>query len=141
MATKFASPLETLLPLQRALESAMKNNWFGMNTTSRGAYPPVNVFRENDDYVIVTEIPGIRREDLDVQVKHDQVRLSGRKEIRYGENASIHRRERDHGGFDRTITVPFQIDADNVKAEYRNGILALRIPRAEADKPRSISIA
>jgi Hsp20/alpha crystallin family len=54
--------------------------------------------------------------------------------------ASVHRRERVWGGFDRTLSVPIQIDPDAVKAEYRNGVLALFIPRAESDKPRSIKI-
>ena len=52
----------------------------------------------------------------------------------------MHRRERVWGGFDRTLSVPIQIDPDAVKAEYRNGVLSLFIPRAESDKPRSIKI-
>ena len=55
--------------------------------------------------------------------------------------ASPHRRERIAGSFDRTITLPIRIDPDRIKAEYRDGILALFIPRAESDKPRSIKIA
>lgn len=142
MAARFSSPLETLLGLQRALDETMRGNGLGMDTTtSRGAFPPVNIFQQSDNYVVVTEIPGIRREDLDVQVKQNKVRLSGKKTIGYGENVSLHRRERDYGTFDRTITVPFEIDADKVRAEYRNGILALWVPRSEADKPRSISIS
>jgi HSP20 family protein len=52
----------------------------------------------------------------------------------------VHRRERLAGNFDRAITVPVEIDADQVKAEYRDGILALYLPRAERDKPKTISI-
>jgi HSP20 family protein len=55
--------------------------------------------------------------------------------------ASLHRRERLSGEFDRAVTIPIQIDADQVKAEYRNGMLALFLPRAERDKPKSISIS
>jgi HSP20 family protein len=53
---------------------------------------------------------------------------------------SVHRRERLTGRFDRAITIPVQIDADKVKAEYREGVLALFLPRAEKDKPRSVKI-
>ena len=56
------------------------------------------------------------------------------------DKASPHRRERIAGSFDRTITLPIRIDPDRIKAEYRDGILALLIPRAESDKPRSIKI-
>ena len=55
-------------------------------------------------------------------------------------DASLHRRERREGHFDRTITIPIEVDADRVKAEYRDGILSLLLPRAERDKPNSITI-
>ncbi len=142
MVTRFYSPLETLLGLQKALEDSMATEWFGpAATTSRGAYPPINVFQDNDDYVIIAEIPGAKREDLEIQVKKNQVRLSGKKVVDYGEKASLHRRERNSGHFDRVITIPFEVDSEGVKAEYRNGILALSIPRAESDKPRVVNIA
>jgi HSP20 family protein len=68
------------------------------------------------------------------------VRISGKKAIAYPEGVSLHRRERLTGSFDRTLTVPMQIDAEGIKAEYRDGVLALFIPRAESDKPRTIRI-
>lgn len=141
MVTRFSSPLETLLGLQRALEEARTEDWFGPTaTTSRGAYPPVNVFQDNDDYVVIAEIPGAKREDLEIQVKNNQVRLSGKKVIDYGKKASLHRRERGSGHFDRTISIPYQVDSEGIKAEFRNGILALFIPRAASDKPRVVNI-
>ena len=63
-----------------------------------------------------------------------------RKSLSYDEQASVHRRERVSGSFDRTITLPIRIDPDGIRAEYREGILALFIPRAESDKPRAIKI-
>jgi HSP20 family protein len=141
MITRFSTPLQELLGIQKALEEARAADWFGpAATTSRGAFPPVNVFQDNDNYVIITEIPGAKREDLDIQVQKNHVRLSGKKVINYGENASIHRSERDSGRFDRTISIPFDVDAEGVKAEYRDGILALFIPRAEHEKPRTVNI-
>jgi HSP20 family protein len=69
------------------------------------------------------------------------LRIAGKKTVEYPEKASLHRRERLSGEFDRAITLPVAIDADRVKAEYRNGMLALFLPRAESDKPKSIKIA
>jgi HSP20 family protein len=69
------------------------------------------------------------------------IRITGRKLVEYGERASLHRRERMAGSFDRTVTVPVQIDADNIRAECRDGVLALYLPRAEVDKPRTIAIS
>jgi len=60
--------------------------------------------------------------------------------IQYPEGASLHRRERDAGSFDRTLAVPVEVDVDRVQAEYNNGVLALLLPRAERDKPKTITI-
>jgi HSP20 family protein len=90
--------------------------------------------------VLIAEVPGVNKSDLDVQVKGRTIRLSGTKAVKYGENASLHRRERLAGRFDRSLTLPVEVDGDGVKAECRDGFLALFLPRAERDKPRSIKI-
>ena len=77
----------------------------------------------------------------EIEAKENTIRISGKKTIAYGEQASVHRRERVAGVFDRTLSVPIRIEPDGVKAEYRDGVLALLIPRAEADKPRTIKIS
>jgi HSP20 family molecular chaperone IbpA len=86
-------------------------------------------------------VPGIAKSDLEIQVKGNIIRLAGAKSVNYPEKASLHRRERLAGRFDRAVTLPVEIDADGVKAECRDGILALFLPRAERDKPKSIRIA
>ena len=94
----------------------------------------------SDSLVAILELAGVNKSDLEIQAKDNTIHISGRKEAAYKEGASVHRRERVSGVFDRTSTVPIQIDADRIKAEYRDGVLALFIPRAESDKPRTISI-
>jgi HSP20 family protein len=133
-------PFAALLAVQRAMESATRNDWFGNLTAGRGAYPPVNVFEENGDFVLVAELPGVKKEDLDIQVKGDTVRLRGKKSVDYADDASVHRRERVGGDFDRTLTLPAQLEIGKVSAEYRDGVLTLRLPRAENEKPRSVTI-
>lgn len=134
-------PFESLFNLQRALDASRASDWLARGPSGRGAYPPLNIFRKGDDLVVITELPGIRREDVDVQVHGDRLRISGKKAVQYDEGASLHRRERREGRFDRTITIPMEVDAERVKAEYRDGILALLLPRAERDKPKSITIS
>lgn len=140
MVFRLTDPFSTLLSVQRAMDEAMRSDWFGTRTTGRGAYPFINVFRKGDDFVIVSEIPGVKKEDLDVQVKGDEVRISGKKAVAYDESASVHRRERSSGQFDRTLTLPAQINAESVKAEFKNGILAVHLPRAESEKARNVTI-
>jgi HSP20 family protein len=140
MVMGYADPFETLFAFQRALESRLASDWLGTTTASTGTYPPVNVFQQGDDLVAIVELPGVNKEDLNIQAKENTIRVAGRKAIDYPENVSLHRRERLSGAFDRTLVVPMQIDPDRIKAEYNDGLLALFIPRAERDKPRTIEV-
>jgi HSP20 family protein len=140
MAMMLSDPFETLLNLQQALDAFRASSWLQSSPSGTGAYPPVNVFRKGDDFVVITEVPGIKKSDLEIQVKGNTIRVAGTKPVAYSEKASLHRRERLAGRFDRAITIPFEIDADKATAEFHDGILALYLPRAERDKPRSIKL-
>ena len=98
------------------------------------------MFQQGDNLVAIVELPGVDKANLEIQAKDNAVRISGTKAVTYPEGVSVHRRERLTGTFDRTFTVPMQIHAEGIKAEYRDGVLALFIPRAAADKPRTITI-
>ena len=137
----FADPFDALLGLQHALDSFRTSDWLSRGPSAGGAYPLLNVFRKGDDYAVIAELPGVQKSDLEIQVKGNTIRVAGTKPIDYGEKVSLHRRERLSGRFDRTITLPIEVDANRVQAEYKNGILALLLPRTERDKPRSIKLS
>lgn len=140
MVRSFLDPFEALFNLQRSLESQRASGWLNQGLSGSGAYPLLNVFRKGDDVVVITELPGLKRDDVDIQVHGNRLRIAGRKTVEYGDDASLHRRERLAGTFDRTVALPVEVEADQVKAEYRNGVLTLLLPRAERDKPKSIPI-
>jgi HSP20 family protein len=140
MARMFGDPLDALLSLQQALDSFRSSGWLQSSPSGSGSYPPMNVFRKGDDFIIITEVPGIKKSDLNVQVKGNTVRLAGTKSVSYPEKAGVHRRERLSGRFDRALTLPVEIDPDGVRAECRDGVLALFLPRAEHDKPKAIPV-
>ncbi len=140
MVSSFSSPFDELFAFQRALEASLASGWLGAGTAGIGSFPPINVFQQGDDLVAVVELPGVDKDSLQVEAKENTIRIAGRKTIKYDENASVHRRERVSGAFDRTIGVPIRIDPGSIRAEMRDGVLALFIPRAESDKPRKISI-
>ena len=140
MAMLFSDP-DALLQFQQALDTFRSSAWLGSSLSGSGGYPPLNVFREGDDLVIITEVPGVKKANLQVQVKGNTIRISGTKAVQYGKGVSLHRRECLGGSFDRGITLPVELDADKVKAECRDGILALYLTRAEHDKPRSITVS
>ena len=140
MALTFRDPFDALLQFQQALNSLRASSWLNTGPSGGGTYPPLNVFRKGDDIVIVAEVPGVEKSDLQIQIKGDTLRIAGTKRATYGDHASLHRRERLAGSFDRAITLPVEIDADRVKAECRDGILAVYLPRSERDKPRAIAV-
>ena len=107
-------------------------------TTSRGPFPPINVFQQGDDILAI--MPGINKDDLQIQAKANTIRIYGKKRVHYSNEASVHRRERVDGEFDRTLSLPVHVDTDRINAEYRDGLLALFLPRAESDKPHNIKI-
>jgi HSP20 family protein len=137
----FPDPFDTATSLQQALDTFRASGWLAQGPSGGGSYPPMNVFRKNDDFIVITELPGIKKSDIEVQVKGNTIRLAGTKSVNYGEKVSLHRRERLAGRFDRAVTLPIEINPDGVKAECRDGILTLFLPRVERDKPKSIQVA
>ena len=138
--TSLSRTLDTLLSLQDAVDHAQHNDFFGVNTTSRGVEPSINLFEKEGDLVAFVELPGIQKEDLKLEVKGNHLRISGERRIEYGKGVSKHRIERKEFRFDRTVKLPFTIEQDQIEANYENGLLTVTMPRAESDKPKQIVI-
>lgn len=106
-----------------------------------GVYPAINITEDPNAFYVSAELPGVKSEDLDLNVTANQLTLAGERRI--GEatgDIRYHRREREAGRFSRAIALPGDIDADNVKAKLVDGILTVTIPKAEKAKPRQITI-
>ena len=140
MWSSLSSTLDTLLTLQEAMERAQRMDYFGTSTTSSGGHPPINIFEKDGDYVVITELPGVQKADLKIEVKENLLRLAGERKIVYGDSISRHRIERIPFKFDRTVKLPFRVDANKVKAEYHDGVLAVVLPQVESDKPKQIKL-
>lgn len=105
-------------------------------------YPPVNLWISGDEVLVDAEVPGVDPRTIDISLKDDVLQIAGeRAERNMREGESYHRQERPYGRFSRTVTMPFRGDGAKVEATCRNGILRIRVPRAEGDKPRRIAIA
>ena len=102
MSIRYAAPFEPLFSFQRALENRLSSDWLGDTTAGLGSYPPINVFQQGDDLVAIVELPGLNKEDLNIQAQENTIRIAGRKAINYPDDVSLHRRERVSGMFDRT---------------------------------------
>ena len=101
MAIGFADPFDALFRFQRALEQQLESDWLEDVTTGTGAFPPINIFQQGSDFVAIIEMSGVSKDDLNLEVRGNTVRISGKKAVDYGGAASMHRRERIAGTFDR----------------------------------------
>jgi HSP20 family protein len=104
------------------------------------AFPPVNVWEDNDNVYAESELPGVRSEDLDISVVGNELTIKGRRAEPSEPQATYHRRERGAGAFARTLPVPGEINADSVQASLRDGVLLVTMPKAESAKPRKVQV-
>ncbi len=138
MFKKLPSGLD--MAIQKAVEQARDTNYFEASTTGRGVYPFINLFEKEGDLVLAAELPGVKKEELTLEIREDVLRLAGARKIEYGEDCSCHRLERKGLNFDRSIKLPFRIEGGKIHADFENGLLMVSLPRAEADKPKQIVI-
>ena len=97
----------------------------------------VNIREEDDAYILSALVPGLKAEDLNIQVLEDVLRIEG--EYKLNESTYL-LQELPHGSFKRTLRLPAVIDADHVEAKITDGVLTLKLPKAESARPKKISI-
>ena len=108
---------------------------------SAGVFPLTNVTEDNEHYYVRAELPGIKSDELDIQVTKDGISISGERKISAeGNGVKYHRREREAGKFSRLINLPGEVDVNKVEASMVNGVLKVTIPKAEVAKPRQITV-
>ena len=106
-----------------------------------GVFPPMNITQDDENFYLRAEIPGIKPAELSISALRNRVAISGKREIpREHERVSYHRKERPEGAFNRSVTLPMEVDAERVDARYTDGILTLTLPKAEQAKPRQIAV-
>jgi HSP20 family protein len=108
---------------------------------SAGVFPLINLTEDKDKYYVRAELPGVKGEELDIQVTGKNLAISGERKIAAEEEgARYHRREREAGTFSRMIGLPGEVDSNAVDAKLENGILSIIVPKAEIAKPKQITV-
>jgi HSP20 family protein len=106
-----------------------------------GWTPAFDVYENKDNFTVVAELPGMKKEDIEVSLHQDSLSISGeRKSDTKSEEAEVYRAERFFGRFQRTITLPTDVAGDKVKANYKDGILTITLPKTEEAKPKQIDV-
>ncbi|MFO7665606.1 MAG: Hsp20/alpha crystallin family protein [Desulfobacterales bacterium] len=106
-----------------------------------GVFPLINLTDDKDGYFVRAELPGLKADELNISATGNTISISGeRKIVSEGEDVRYYRREREAGSFNRIISLPGDVDSDKVEATLKDGILTVRIPKAEKAKPKQITV-
>ena len=105
-----------------------------------GWTPALDLYQTNDDVVAVVELPGMRKEDIDISLHDGMLTISGERKDETPEGEENARSERFVGKFRRSISLPTRVDVNKVNATYKDGILTVTLPKAEEVKPKQIQV-
>ena len=106
-----------------------------------GGYPAFNVWEDADKVFVEAELPGLDLKDLEIYVTAgNHLTLKGERKPNVPEKGLWHRQERGFGKFSRSLTLPFNVDADKVDARFENGVLLVALPKHESARPRKITV-
>ena len=109
--------------------------------SSTSLVPHTEIYEEDNQLVMKTELPGIKKEDLDITLDGDMLRIKAeKKREEVAEDAAYHARERYYGQYYRTTSLPFHVDGDKISATFENGLLEIRLPKAEQAKAKQIKV-
>jgi HSP20 family protein len=130
-------------PFGRAAHMRRMREFFDedMPFSDQDVMVPIDVRAEDDNFLITALVPGLKPEDLSIQVINETVTLSGELKLDVDEKANYIHKECPSGKFHRTITLPSTLDAAKAEAKVENGILTLRVPKAEEAKPKTIKVS
>jgi HSP20 family protein len=104
-------------------------------------YPALNVWTKEDNAIVTAELAGVELEDIEIGIEEDALTLRGdRNPDDVDESATFHRRERLYGSFERSVRLPFRADPEKAEATLANGVLTIKLQRAEVDRPKSITV-
>jgi HSP20 family protein len=126
------SRLSNLQDELNRLFASSENSWL----------PALDVQEGKESFVVSTELPGLKREDIEVSLHDGALLISGERKVeKVEEGVEVHRQERAYGKFQRTLTLPTPIAADKITAQYKDGVLTVTLPKVEEAKPKKIDVS
>jgi HSP20 family protein len=138
-------PVGDLVSLREAMNRLFEDSFIrpggGLTTAERMGMLPLDVYESDDEVTVRASIPGVNPDDIDISVLGTTLTIKGEKsEDREEKKGNYHLRERHYGAFQRSVNLPSQVNVDKAKAEFKDGVLILTLPKIEAAKPKSIKV-
>ncbi|UCG09492.1 MAG: Hsp20/alpha crystallin family protein [Desulfobacterales bacterium] len=139
------NPWREMVTLQNRFNRLLDDPFFrteGENAEDVGTwYPAVDMFENDDSFVIKAELPGMEKKDISVDVKDRVLTLTGeRNHDNEVKEKNYYRRERSYGKFQRSFMLPADVDPDKIKADFKNGLLKIEVPKPEGQTPKQSTI-
>ena len=123
------------------LQDEMSRQLIGSERRTGGFVPAVDIFEDKDAIYVKAELPGVKPEEVNVHVENDILTLTGERKLEKSEDREgYHRIERTYGTFTRSFSLPENVDDSKLSAEYKDGVLLVRLPKTEKAKPRAIAV-
>jgi HSP20 family protein len=128
--------------INRFLNEALGNmDWQYRDSATAEWVPPVDIFEQADGIRIVAEVPGVSPEHVKISLENNVLTIHGTKQqVAEERTERVHRYERTYGAFERSFTLPSTVDASNIKADYKQGVLTITLPKIEKARPRQIEV-
>ncbi|MBN1226646.1 MAG: Hsp20/alpha crystallin family protein [Deltaproteobacteria bacterium] len=136
------SPFEELENIRRQMDLLTEGLTRSvLRETTAGVFPLMNITEDKNNYYIRAELPGLKADDIEISVTGDSLSISGERNLPVEEEkAQYHRREMEQGKFSRIVSLPSQVDTGKAEANCADGILTVVLPKAEASKPKQITV-
>lgn len=126
--------------IDNLFESPFFSSSAGQSQLFTGWSPALDLYQTNDDLVAVVELPGMRKDDIELSLHDGMLTISGERKSEKAEGEKAARSERFIGKFRRSVSLPTRVDANKVTATYQDGILTVTLPKAEEVKPKQIQV-
>lgn len=144
-ARELATFPSDILSMQREINRMFDNFFRGENDEASlfapTWKPAVDITEHDDEYVAKVELPGVNKDDVKITMQDNVLSIRGEKtQEKKGKEENYHRVERYYGSFQRSFTLPTSVKSDRIEAEYKDGILTIRMPKAEEAKPKQIEV-
>src|ERR1700730_3858568 len=125
--------------LDRIFESSLGSFFWPVGSSNRWN-PAVDVFQDKDQFTVYAELPGLKKEEIEIALNGDTLTIGGERKQEASDDKGV-RTERFFGKFQRNLTLPVAVTAEKVTATYQDGILKVNLPKAEESKPKHISVS
>ena len=133
-------PWTELNRLSREMDRMFGERGAGSHPFGVETYPALNIWEDEDNLYVESELPGLRLDDLEIYVTGNQLTIHGERRPPEHDGGQWHCQERAYGKFSRSIELPGEFNGDAVSAEFKQGVLLITLPKSEAVKPRRVEV-